>query len=84
MSHSPFDDLKKAAEHMRNAAESMSAKMLGEETQSHLREAACHVVKAARSALDHAEECLKGTQSTAEQTDSGSDAGAEKPPANDA
>ena len=59
MSNSPFDDLKNAAEHMRHAAETMSEKVLGEETQAHLREAACHMIKAARSALDHAEGCLK-------------------------
>jgi len=59
MSQSPFDDLKNAAEHMRHAAETMAEKVLGEETQGHLREAARHVVQAARSALDQADECLK-------------------------
>ena len=45
--NNPFDDLKSVVEHMRHA-ESVAEKVLGEESQHHLREAASHIFKAAR------------------------------------
>jgi hypothetical protein len=46
------DELKDALEQLKKAADRVTDKILGSEVTGHLRAAAQHVVRAARSALD--------------------------------
>lgn len=58
MNQAPFEDLREAAEHLRQAADGVARRMLGGEVQDELRQAGLHVVRAARRALEQAEDCF--------------------------
>ncbi|TVR15367.1 MAG: hypothetical protein EA401_02890 [Planctomycetota bacterium] len=58
MNHSPFDELHEAADHLRQAADGVARRMFGAEVQGELRQAGLHVVRAARHALQRAEDCF--------------------------
>jgi len=54
----PSDEIKQSLDNLRKAADAVADKILGKDVTGHLREAARHGLRAAKAALDKAEQEL--------------------------
>lgn len=54
----PSDEIKQSLDNLCKAADAVADKILGTDVTGHLREAARHGLRAAKAALDHAEQQL--------------------------
>lgn len=54
----PSDEIKQSLDNLRKAADAVADRILGTDVTGHLREAARHGLRAAKAALDHAEQQL--------------------------
>ena len=63
------DELKDALEQLRRAADKVAERVMGSEVTGHLRQAAQHVVRAARSALDQVDRSLGEKKTPAQPAD---------------
>jgi hypothetical protein len=59
------DELKQSAEHLRKAGDALADRVLGTQATGHLRAAARSAIRAARGALDKAEQQLDEPKSGA-------------------
>ena len=55
---SPSDEIKQSLDNLKKAADAVADKILGTDVTGHLREAARHGLRAAKAALDRAEQEL--------------------------